>query len=121
MKNFVLYGFSENDIFKIQNIVRPISSSINYITINDNDFSKTLGEVISEKKFEFQKEFMISEKIVIFQNIHPKEIDVYFRLLKNKISKDIMFASVTENSINMVIKDLFDDFQMEREFFKKNK
>ena len=49
------------------------------------------------------------------------ELCVYFKILKSKLSKKIMFASVTENSINMKIEDLFNEFKMEREYFKKNK
>lgn len=121
MKNFVIYGFTKDEISKMKNLIRFVSSNINYITVCDEDFSKTLGEVIENNLFNDENNFYLDEKIVVFQNCFPKEIDIYFKLLKSKLSKKIMFASVTENSINMKIEDLFNEFKMEREYFKKNK
>ncbi len=121
MKNFVIYGFTKDEILKMKNLIRFVSSNINYITVCDEDFSKTLGEVIENNLFNEENNFSLDEKIVVFQNCFPKEIDVYFKILKSKLSKKIMFASVTENSINMKIEDLFNEFKMEREYFKKNK
>lgn len=121
MKNFIIYGFTKDEILKMKNLIKFVSSNINYITICDEDFSKTLGEVIENNSFNEDNKFSLDEKIVIFQDCFPKEIDVYFRILKDKFSNKIMFASVTDNSINMKIEDLFNEFKMEREYFKKNK
>lgn len=121
MKNFIIYGFDKNNITKMKNLIRFVNSSINYITVSDNDFTKKLGEVIENNVFNDENSFSIDEKIVIFHNCLPKEVDVYHNILKNKLSSKIIFAMVTENSINMKINELFDEFKMEREYFKKNK
>lgn len=121
MKKIIIYGFSKDDILKMQNIIKFISSNISYITVSDDDFDKTLNEVINEGKFEFNNSFSLNEKIVIFSNIVSKEIDIYFKLLKKKISNKIMFATVTQTSINMKLTNLFNEFIEEREYFNKNK
>lgn len=121
MRSFVLYGFSSKEIESIKNTIRFISSNISYITVEDNDFDNTLQEVINEGKFNSEQEFKLNEKIIIFQEIFPKEIDVYLRLLKKKVNNKIIFATTTENSLTMKIKDLFDEFMEERRYFNKNK
>lgn len=121
MKNFIIYGFDQNSILKMRNLIKFVNSNINYITIRDNDLTKKLSEVIENNIFSEESLFSISEKIVIFHNCLPKEIDVYYKILKSKISSKIIFATVTENSINMCIQELFNEFKMEREYFKKNK
>ena len=100
MKKFLIYGFSEDEIIKMNNLVKFVSQN---------------------EKFVFQDEFLLDEKVVIFQNVVPKELDIYYKILKTKLNKKIIFANVTENSINMKIEDLFNEFKMERDFFKKNK
>lgn len=121
MKKFLIYGFSENEIIKMKNLVKFVSQNIKYITILDEDFEKKLLDVIENEKFVFQDKFLLDEKVVIFQNVVPKELDIYYKILKTKLNKKIIFANVTENSINMKIEDLFNEFKMERDFFKKNK
>ena len=121
MKRFIIYGFTNEEVSKMKNLIKFVSSNIEYINVENEDFNKTLGEVILEEKFNIQEKFILEEKIVIFQNVVPKELDVYFKILKDKLSKKIIFATVTPNSINMKIEDLFNEFKMEREYFKKNK
>lgn len=121
MKNFIIYGFDKNNILKMKNLIRFVNSSINYITIRDEDFTKKLGEVIDNNIFSDENIFSTNERIVIFHNCFPKEIDVYHKILKSKLSSKIIFATVTENSINMVIQELFSEFKMERDYFRKNK
>lgn len=121
MKSFIIYGFDQNSILKMKNLIKFFNSSINYITIRDNDLTKKLSEVIENNIFNEENLFSINEKVVIFHNCFPKEIDVYYKILKSKISSKIIFATVTENSINMSVQELFNEFKMEREYFKKNK
>lgn len=120
MKNFIIYGFTQEEVNKMKNLIRFVSRSIEYITIQNSDFEKTLGEVIENKEFKIDSEFSFGEKVVIFNNLLPMELDTYFKILKTKLSRKIIFAKVTENSVNMKIKDLFDEFRMEKEYFKKN-
>lgn len=121
MKRFIIYGFNNDEVSKMKNLIRFVSSDIEYVTVNNDDFNKTLGEVILNEKFNIEDQYILDEKIVIFQNIVAKELDVYFKILKNKLNKKIIFATVTPNSTNMKIEDLFNEFKMEREYFKKNK
>lgn len=121
MKDFVIYGFNKEEILKIKNLIKFVNPNINYITIRDEDSSKTLNEVIEQSYFNEEIKFLSEDKIIIFNNCLSKEIDVYLKILKDKLSKKIIFAMVTENSIKMKIEDLFSELRMEREFFSKNK
>lgn len=121
MRSFIIYGFSQKEIESIKNLIRFISSNIKYITIEDGDFDKTLQDVIDEGKFSIDQEFVLEERVIIFNEIFPKEIDVYLRILKKKVNSKIIFATVTKNSVNMKIRDLFDEFIEERKYFNKNK
>lgn len=120
LKNFIVYGFSEEEIKKMKNLINFVSRNIEYITIQNSDFEKTLGEVIENKEFKIDSQFDFDEKVVIFNNVLPMELDTYFKILKTKLSRKIIFAKVTENSVNMKIRELFDEFKMEKEYFKKN-
>ncbi len=119
MRNFILYGFSEEEINKIKNTIKFISSSIEYLTVCNDDFDKTLKDIIDEKKFIIEDSYSLDEKIIIFNNIYPKEIDVYLKLLKKKVNRKIIFATTTENSLSMTIRDLFSEFLEERNYFNK--
>ncbi len=121
MKKCLFYGFTIEEINKVKNLFKFINSKLEYITILDEDFNKTLNEVIENNIFSDQEQFNLNEKIVILGGMFPKELDVYYKILKNKISKKIIIASVTENSVNMKIGELFEHFKMEREYFSKNK
>ena len=121
MKKFILYGFSEDEILRIQKTVKFISSNIQYLTFDDSDFNRTLGDVIKDKKFNTNGEYSCGEKVVIFQNIVSKEVDIYFKLLRKNLGKNIIFASVTDTSINMEISHLFDEFKQERDYFRGNR
>lgn len=121
MKKFILYGFLEDEILRMQKMVRFISNNIQYITFDDSDFNRILGDVIQDKKFDTHSKCSGGEKIVIFQNIVSKEIDIYFKLLKKNLNKNIIFATVTDTSINMKISNLFDEFKQERNYFRKNR
>lgn len=121
MKDFVIYGFNKDEILKMKSLIKYVNPNINYLIVRDEDFSKTLSEVINEKFFDDDIEFALDEKIVIFNNCLSKEIDVYIKILKSKLSKKIIFAMVTDNSIKMKIEDLFNELIMERDYFKKNK
>ena len=120
MKSFIIYGFTQDEVNKMKNLINFVSRSIEYITIQNTDFEKTLGEVIENKEFKIDSEFNFDEKVVIFNNLLPIELDTYFKILKTKLSRKIIFAKVTENSVSMKIKDLFDEFKMEKQYFKKN-
>ena len=50
MKKFILYGFLEDEILRIQKTVKFISSNIQYLTFDDSDFNRTVGDVIKDKK-----------------------------------------------------------------------
>ena len=52
MKKFLIYGFSEDEIIKMKNLVKFVSQNIKYITILDEDFEKKLLDVIENEKFE---------------------------------------------------------------------
>lgn len=121
VKKCLFYGFTMEEISKIKNLFKFINSKLEYITILNEDFDKTLNEVIENNNFSEEEQFDLDEKIVILGGMFPKELDVYYKILKNKISKKIIIASITENSINMKIADLFEHFKMEREYFSKNK
>lgn len=121
MKDFVIYGFNRDEILKMKNLIKFVNPNINYLVVRDEDFSRTLSEVIDERFFDDDVKFSLDEKIVIFNNCLSKEIDVYIKILKSKLSKKIIFAMVTDNSLKMKIENLFNDLKMEREYFKKNK
>lgn len=121
MKNCLLYGFNIDEISKVKNLFKFVSSKIEYITILNSDFDKTLREVIENNNFVEEENFNLKEKIVILGGMYPKEIEVYYKILKSKLSKEIIIASVTENSLNMKVEELFDHFKEEREYFRKNK
>ena len=121
MKNCLLYGFNIDEISKVKNLFKFVSSKIEYITILNSDFDKTLREVIENNNFVEEENFNLKEKIVILGGMYPKEIEVYYKILKSKLSKEIIIASVTENSLNMKVEELFDHFKEERESFRKNK
>lgn len=121
MKKFILYGFLEDEILKMKNILKFVSNNIKYITFDDDDFDKTLGEVIENEKFNMDGKYNRFDKVIIFQNIVSKEIDVYLKILKKKLSKNIIFATTTQTSIDMQISYLFDEFKQERDYFRKNK
>ncbi|EIA25644.1 hypothetical protein SFB6_097G5, partial [Candidatus Arthromitus sp. SFB-co] len=97
------------------------SSNIQYLTFDDSDFNRTLGDVIKDKKFNTNGEYSCGEKVVIFQNIVSKEVDIYFKLLRKNLGKNIIFATVTDTSINMEISHLFDEFKQERDYFRGNR
>lgn len=121
MKRLIIYGFKQEEVNKMQNLIKFVNSTMEYISVLNEDFNKTLGEVILNEKFKIEDEYILNEKIVIFQNITGKELDVYLKILKTKLNKGIIFATVTPNSTNMKICELFEEFKMEREYFKKNK
>ena len=53
--------------------------------------------------------------------IVSKEVDIYFKLLRKNLGKNIIFATVTDTSINMEISHLFDEFKQERDYFRGNR
>ncbi len=62
MKKFILYGFSEDEILRIQKTVKFISSNIQYLTFDDSDFNRTLGDVIKDKNLILMVSIVVEKK-----------------------------------------------------------
>ena len=120
LKRFIIYGFTLDEVSSMKKLVSFVSRSIEYITIQNNDFEVQLEEVVRNRKFKIDSDFDFDEKVIIFDGILLKELNIYYKILKLKLSKKIIFAKTTERSLKMRIKDLFNEFKMERKFLKKN-
>ncbi len=120
LKRFIIYGFTLDEVSSMKKLVSFVSRSIEYITIQNNDFEVQLEEVVRNRKFKIDSDFDFDEKVIIFDGILLKELNIYYKILKLKLSKKIIFAKTTESSLKMRIKDLFNEFKMERKFLKKN-
>ncbi|KEH99008.1 hypothetical protein Z962_08670 [Clostridium botulinum C/D str. BKT12695] len=118
-KVLLIYGFNEEEknILKMLVIENKIP---NFKCIDKNMATSSLEYIICDANNDEYNGELPEEKVVLFNSCQDKEVTKAISAIKENISKDVVFAMVTETSIKWSFKDLLEHLIEERKWFKNN-
>ncbi len=112
MKNFMSYGYNQNEIEIIKNGMRPVFRD--NFSIISLDMNTTILENLKNRKTDFvEKEI----KVMMLAGFSDKDVDKTLRNFPKSIKRPI-FCLETKHNINWTFKKLLEDLLEEQKYFK---
>lgn len=117
----LIYGFSKEDVDKIDKIIK-VNNLAKHILVEKSMANMTIRDILDGLNLRVFNNIDIPEdKVILFNNFTDKDLNKSITILKESLKESPIFAVVTPTSIEWTFKCLIEHLIEEREWFKNQK